>query len=171
MSPIILWCENLLQVTEEKPQSLQFAHSSIRDFLTRVDLPIQLSHFHVDLEVADLFAGEICITYLHLNNFKTAMARRPQPLQINPVAMAGTALGRGSKVSELTTRFVDVLGYSKAKANPDLAVTLVSYDRADDLDRLQQSHPFLKYAAKHWVSHTANFQREVLLLGARGITL
>ncbi|KAL5585649.1 hypothetical protein FOVSG1_013341 [Fusarium oxysporum f. sp. vasinfectum] len=159
MSPIILWCENLLQVTEEKPQSLQFAHSSIRDFLTRVDLPIQLSHFHVDLDVADHYAGEICITYLHLNNFKTAVARRPQPLQINPVAIAGTALGRGSKVTELTTRFADVLGYSKAKANPDLAVTLVSYDRADGLDRLQQGHPFLKYAAKHWVSHTADFQK------------
>ncbi|RKL08725.1 hypothetical protein BFJ70_g16753 [Fusarium oxysporum] len=159
MSPIVLWCENLLQVTEEQPQSLQFAHSTIHDFITKGDLPMQLSDFHVDLEVADHFAGEICITYLHLNNFKTTVARRPQPLRVNPVAMAGTALGRGSKVTELTTRFVDVLGCPKAKANPDLAGTLISYDRADGLDRLQQNHPFLKYAAKHWVSHTANFQK------------
>ncbi|KAJ0135112.1 Glutathione S-transferase psoE [Fusarium oxysporum f. sp. albedinis] len=159
MSPIVLWCENLLQVTEEQPQSLQFAHSTIHDFITKGDLPIQLSDFHVDLEVADHFAGEICITYLHLNNFKTTVARRPQPLRVNPVAMAGTALGQGSKVTELTTRFVDVLGCPKAKANPDLAGTLISYDRADGLDRLQQNHPFLKYAAKHWVSHTANFQK------------
>ncbi|KAI3573042.1 ankyrin repeat protein [Fusarium oxysporum f. sp. albedinis] len=159
MSPIVLWCENLLQVTEGQPQSLQFAHSTIHDFITKGDLPIQLSDFHVDLEVADHFAGEICITYLHLNNFKTTVARRPQPLRVNPVAMAGTALGRGSKVTELTTRFVDVLGCPKAKANPDLAGTLISYDRADGLDRLQQNHPFLKYAAKHWVSHTANFQK------------
>ncbi|KAH7190109.1 ankyrin repeat protein [Fusarium oxysporum] len=159
MSPIVLWCENLLQVTEEQPQSLQFAHSTIHDFITKGDLPIQLSDFHVDLEVADHFAGEICITYLHLNNFKTTVARRPQPLRVNPVAMAGTALGQGSKVTELTTRFVDVLGCPKGKANPDLAGTLISYDRADGLDRLQQNHPFLKYAAKHWVSHTANFQK------------
>ena len=159
MSPIVLWCENLLQVTEEQPQSLQFAHSTIRDFITRGDLPTQLSNFHVNLEVADHFAGEICITYLHLNNFKTAVARRLQPLRVNPVAIAGTALTRGSKVTELTTRFADVLGYSKAKANPDLAGSLASYDKADGLDRLQQNHPFLKYAAKHWVSHTANFQK------------
>ncbi|KAH7247482.1 ankyrin repeat protein [Fusarium redolens] len=159
MSPIILWCENLLQVTEEKPQSLQFAHSSIRDFITRGDLPIQLSDFHVDLEAADHFAGEICVTYLHLNNFKTTLARRSQSLRVNPVAMAGTALGRGTKATELTTRFADILGYPKGKGNPDLAGTLVGYDRADGLEKLQQNYPFLKYASKHWVSHTANFQK------------
>ncbi|PNP58755.1 hypothetical protein FNYG_15033 [Fusarium nygamai] len=159
MSPIILWCENLLQITEEQPQSLQFAHSTIHDFITRGDLPIQLSDFHVDLEMADHFAGEICVTYLHLNDFKTTVARQQQPLRLSPVTMAGTALGRGSKVTKLTTRFADVFGYTKAKANPDRTGALVSYDRADGLDRLQQNHPFLKYAAKHWVSHTANFRK------------
>ncbi|RBA12849.1 hypothetical protein FPRO05_14071 [Fusarium proliferatum] len=158
MSPIILWCENLLQVTEEQPQSLQFAHSTIHDFITRGDLPIQLSDFHVDLEMADHFAGEICVTYIHLNNFKTTLARRSQSLRVNPVAMASTALGRGSKVTELTTRFAGILGYPKAKVNADLAGTLVGYGRADGLERLQQNYPFLKYAAKHWVLHTAHFQ-------------
>ncbi|KAK2471615.1 hypothetical protein H9L39_16606, partial [Fusarium oxysporum f. sp. albedinis] len=81
MTPIPLWCENLLQVTEDQPQSLQFAHSTIREFITKGDLPIQLSDFHIDVGEADHFAGEICITYLHLNDFKTAVARRLQPLR------------------------------------------------------------------------------------------
>jgi hypothetical protein len=158
MTPIVLWCENLLQITEDQPQSLHFAHNTIREFITKGDLPTQLSDFHIDVDEADHFAGEICITYLHLNDFKTAVARRPQPLRVNPVAIAGTALGRGPKVTELTSRFADVLGHRRARADPDLAGVIASYDRADDMDSLQQKHPFLKYAAKHWVSHSVRFQ-------------
>ncbi|KAJ4266996.1 hypothetical protein NW762_003094 [Fusarium torreyae] len=133
MSPVVLWCENLLQVTEEQPRSLQFAHGTIRDFLTRGNLPINFSDFHVDLEAADHLAGEICVTYLHLNNFKTTVARRPQPFRVDPLAMAGTALSRRSKITELTTRFAEVLANPTTRTNPDLSGTLVSYDRADAL--------------------------------------
>jgi len=160
MSPIVLWCENLLQVTEDQPPSLQFAHSTIREFITKGDLPTQLSDFHIDEDEADHFAGEICVTYLHLNDFKTAVAQRLQPLQVNPMAIPGSVLSRGPKITELTSRFADVFGHRKAKAGPDLAKALASYDRADGINRLQQSHPFLRYAAKHWVSHTGNFQKE-----------
>ncbi|SCV61374.1 uncharacterized protein FFFS_15943 [Fusarium fujikuroi] len=158
MSPIVLWCENLLQVTEDQPPSLQFAHSTIREFITKGDLPTQLSNFHIDVDEADHFAGEICVTYLHLNDFKTTVARRLQPLRVNPIAIAGSVLSRGP--TELTSRFVDVFGHRRAKAGPDLAGALASYDRADGIDRLHQSHPFLRYAAKYWVSHTGNFQKE-----------
>ncbi|PNP57317.1 hypothetical protein FNYG_15238 [Fusarium nygamai] len=160
MTPIVLWCENLLQVTEDQPPSLQFAHSTIHEFITKGDLPTQLSGFHIDVDEADHFAGEICITYLHLNDFKTAVARRLQPLRVNPMSIAGSVLSRGPKTTELTSRFADVFGHRRAKADPDLAGALASYDRADGIDRLQQSHPFLRYAEKHWVSHTANFRRE-----------
>ncbi|PCD38699.1 hypothetical protein AU210_007164 [Fusarium oxysporum f. sp. radicis-cucumerinum] len=160
MTPIVLWCENLLQITEDQPQSLQFAHSTIREFITKGDLPIQLSDFHIDVDEAEHFAGEICITYLHLNDFKTAVARRLQPLRVNPMAIAGSVLSRGLKTTELTSRFADVFGHRRAKADPDLAAALASYDRADGIDRLQQNYPFLRYAAKHWVSHTANFHKE-----------
>ncbi|KAG8665143.1 uncharacterized protein FPOAC1_013121 [Fusarium poae] len=160
MSPIVLWCENLLQVTEDQPPSLQFAHSTIREFITKGDLPTQVSNFHIDVDKADHFAGEICVTYLHLNDFKTAVARRLQPLRVNPIAIAGSVLSRGPKTTELTSRFADVFGHRRAKAGPDLAGTLASYDRADGIDRLHESYPFLRYAAKHWVSHTGNFQKE-----------
>ncbi|RKL14187.1 hypothetical protein BFJ68_g6581 [Fusarium oxysporum] len=160
MTPIVLWCENLLQVTEDQPQSLQFAHSTIREFITKGDLLIQLSEFHIDVDEADHFTGEICITYLHLNDFKTAVARRLQPRRVNPMAIAGSVLSGGPKITELTLRFADVFGHRRAKADPDLVGALASYDRANGIDRLQQSHPFLRYAAKHWVSHTANFQEE-----------
>ncbi|KAM0361958.1 hypothetical protein ACHAPK_011621 [Fusarium culmorum] len=159
LTPIVMWSENLLQVTEEQPPTIEFAHSTICEFITKGDLPIQLSNFHIDVYEADHFVGEICITYLHLNNFKTTVARRLQPVLVNPMAIASTSLRRGQKTPGLTSRIADVFGQSKAKADLDLAGALASYNRADGIDKLHQNHPFLIYAAKHWVSHTANFQK------------
>ncbi|KAI6747494.1 hypothetical protein HG530_015874 [Fusarium avenaceum] len=144
MTPIVMWSENLLQVTEDQPRSLQFAHKTIHDFITKGDLPTQLSDFHVDVDEADHFAGEICITYLHLNDFKTAVARRLRPLRVSPMAIAGSVLSRGPKITELTSRFADVFRHHGAKTDADLAEALASYDRADGTDRLQQSHPFIR---------------------------
>ncbi|KAM0540192.1 hypothetical protein ACHAO7_011433 [Fusarium culmorum] len=131
LTPIVMWSENLLQVTEEQPPTIEFAHSTICEFITKGDLPIQLSNFHIDVYEADHFVGEICITYLHLNNFKTTVARRLQPVLVNPMAIASTSLRRGQKTPGLTSRIADVFGQSKAKADLDLAGALASYNRAD----------------------------------------
>ncbi|CRK34635.1 hypothetical protein BN1723_014880 [Verticillium longisporum] len=53
LSPIASWCENLLQITEEEPVLLQFAHNSIREFITGADLSAPLAEFRVDSEEAD----------------------------------------------------------------------------------------------------------------------
>ncbi|KAK4160352.1 NACHT domain protein [Cladorrhinum sp. PSN259] len=163
MRPIVLWCENLLQINEE-PQSVQFAHSTIYEFITTASLPPQLTGFHVNIEEADHFAGEICVSYLHFNDFKSTVARRVQQLPpINPMAIAGTTLSPGSKKAELATRFTNLIsGNQKAKANPDYIRVLATYGRADasgNLDKLQQTHPFLKYVAMHWIFHTAKFRQ------------
>ncbi|KAK4172309.1 hypothetical protein QBC36DRAFT_294484 [Triangularia setosa] len=164
MGRIVMWSENLLQINEE-PQSVQFAHSTICEFITTTSLPHQLTDFHVNLEEADHFAGEICVTYLDFNDFKSTVARRIQPLpQINHMAMAiaGTALPRGPKSSKLVAGFIDLIsGDRKAKANLDFTRVLANCGGADasgSLDKLQQSHPFLKYVAIHWIFHTARFQ-------------
>ncbi|KFA76627.1 hypothetical protein S40288_05971 [Stachybotrys chartarum IBT 40288] len=161
MNRIILWCENLIQVAEEGTQLVQFAHSTIRDFMVRGTLPRQLMAFHIDMKEADHFAGEICITYLHFNDFKTTIARRPQPLRVYPMAMAGTVLSQKSPSAGLMTRLSNLtFRHSKVREGPDLTGALGSYSRtnADRSLVLQQSHPFLKYAAVHWVYHTVRFR-------------
>lgn len=159
MSRIALWCENLLQINEEEPQSVQFAHSTVRDFITTASLPAHLRRFRVSLEEADHFVGEICTTFVNLNDFKTTVDKRRAPLpQINPMAIAGTALSQDSKTAGLGTRLANLtFRHPTSSASLDLA----SYGRADasgDLDRLQQSHPFLGYAAEHWIFHTTRFK-------------
>ncbi|KFA49754.1 hypothetical protein S40293_01442 [Stachybotrys chartarum IBT 40293] len=162
MNRIILWCENLVQVSEEGTQLVQFAHSTIRDFLVRGTLSVQLMAFHIDLEEVDHYAGEICITYLHFNDFKTAITRRPQPCRVNPMVMADIVLGLESTSAGITAGLSNLsLGHGKGREGLDLHRAFASYSRAD-ADRslvLQQSHPFLKYAAVHWISHTVRFRK------------
>ena len=161
LSRLVLWSENLLQVTEEGTLSVRFAHSTIRDFMVGESLPSPLSAFHIDIEEADHFAGEICVTYLHFNDFKTTMAKRPQPLRVNPGAIADTVLSHTSK-TRLATRLANItLGKGRLKEDQDLAPALTKY-RGVGADKssesIHQNHPFLDYAASHWVSHTANFE-------------
>src|SRR3569833_1877740 len=90
---ITSWCENLLKIDEEQ-KTVQFAHHTVRLLLLQAPSECKLKDFHVQLDEADHYVGEICITYLNFNDFKTTLARRKQPIQtISPAAIAQTALG------------------------------------------------------------------------------
>ncbi|KAK8143495.1 hypothetical protein G3M48_007169 [Beauveria asiatica] len=163
MNRILLWCENLLHLTEEEPARVQFAHASVRDFVTRAVLSQQLFSFHVDLKETDRFVGEICVTYLHFSDFTTTIGRRQQPLQLDPVRLAVTALGREknmARISEVVTHFAS--RRHKTMVDPDLGRVEATYGKTQKTDKetLQNSHPFLQYAATHWVTHTVHFEKE-----------
>jgi hypothetical protein len=162
MERIISWCANLLHVDEENG-TVQFAHRTIYDFITGRCSKPEFADFHVDLEEADHHAGEICITYLHFNDFMTTLARRPKPShRIIPAAIASTALGNRSKVAKFIPLSMDLNSkHHKSRTNGDIIGTLASYKSVnanETLDRLQQAHPFLRYAAEHWISHTTRFR-------------
>lgn len=164
MNRISLWCENLLHFTEAEPARVQFAHASVRDFVTRATLSQQLFDFHVDLEETDHFVGQICVTYLHFSDFMSTIARKQQPVQLDPVRLAVTALASRdpsmARVSEAVTHFAS--RRRKKVADPDLSQVGATYGKthAPDMATLQNSHPFLQYAATHWFTHTADFEKE-----------
>ncbi|KGQ08421.1 Ankyrin repeat domain-containing protein 17 [Beauveria bassiana D1-5] len=167
MNRILLWCENLLHLTDEEPAQVQFAHASVRDFITRATLPGQLFRFHVDLRETDHFAGEICVTYLHFSDFTTTIARRQKPVQLNPVRLAVTALSRETnmaRISEVVTHFAS--RRRKTMADPDLSRIEAKYGKSHDIGKetLQNSHPFLQYAATHWVAHTVHFEEKQCII-------
>ncbi|KAJ2896038.1 hypothetical protein MKZ38_005923 [Zalerion maritima] len=161
---IASWCENLLRVDEEL-KTVEFFHHTVHDFITRRCLRPDLEGFRVDPEDADHYAGEICVTYLHWNDFKTTLARRPQPIPpIMPAAIAQTALGSRSKMAKLMPRRKMLDSKSvKHRTELDLVGSLASYGREDTnetWEKQQQGHPFLAYASEHWISHTTDFREE-----------
>ncbi|KAJ3562144.1 hypothetical protein NPX13_g8673 [Xylaria arbuscula] len=160
INSIVSVCENLVHVDEEY-RSIQFAHHTVKQFLLQQPAlllqPINsdLSMFFIDLEEADHFIGEICVTYLDFNDFKTALSRRAKPIQlpkpddIIPEVPFRRQLERIIKVAQKR-------GSSGASA------PVLYLDRTNDSITTSRAvlnaHPFLKYASANWIQHTKQFQ-------------
>ncbi|KAK3373896.1 hypothetical protein B0T24DRAFT_529350, partial [Lasiosphaeria ovina] len=153
------WCENLVHVDEEL-KTVQFAHQAIRKFIVEGPMGLQFTDFCFNLADADHHAGEICVTYLNFNDFKTTLARRQQPITVHPVAVAKLALSHHLKVPSSVSAAGFGLRRHKSKTELDVARVLASYERGnteESLRKLQQRHLFLKYASIHWITHTSRF--------------
>lgn len=156
------WCENLVQVDEEL-QTVQFVHQSVQQFLLSKSHGARHNQFSIEIEDVDHYVGEICVTYLNLNDFKKALARRQQPLPpMPPIAMAGTALRPHWKVaasfSSLWKFNLDTRGGSEAATAVE--ATARGDDAGDPRASIEAGHPFLTYAAIHWIFHTTRFERD-----------
>lgn len=160
---IISWCENLVHIDEEL-KTVQFAHQTIQQFFIEHCSRARHSQFHVKLEEADHYLGEICVTYLNFNDFKTTLARRSRPLApIEPTTIASAALRHQWKAAASIPNFWKSSSETRVgSAAANAIATLAGFQR-DDMreakERLQVSYPFLGYASIHWIFHTATFQK------------
>ncbi|KAK4064438.1 hypothetical protein Trihar35433_7955 [Trichoderma harzianum] len=158
------WCENLVHVDEEL-KTVQFVHQSVQRFFIERSSESRHNQFYLNLEDADHYLGEICVTYLNFNDFKTTLARRQQPLPpMPPIAMAGTALRPQWKavlsIPALLKLNLDTRGGSTASNAIEALGTFQRDDTGSAKEELHVRHPFLGYASIHWISHTTMFQKE-----------
>ncbi|KAJ8127795.1 hypothetical protein O1611_g5843 [Lasiodiplodia mahajangana] len=163
VNSIILACENLVHVDEED-QSVRFAHDSIKQFLvqepvlTRSLMYDEIRAFYIDLEAADHFISEVCLTYTNFNDFKTALIRPPKPITLpSPANIALTTLGPRSKMASLLGR---VLRPCKVPISIESESVMESRANDSGLESkvFSNSYPFLNYASTHWILHTKNFR-------------
>ncbi|KAL7957643.1 hypothetical protein V8C34DRAFT_171260 [Trichoderma compactum] len=153
------WCENLVRVDEEL-KTVQFVHQTVQQFFIERTSKSRNHQFYLNLEDADHFLGEICVTYLNFNDFKATLARRQQPLPpMPPIAIAGTALLPQWKgvlsIPALLKLKLNTRGGSAASN----AVEALRSFQADDTGSAKERHPFLGYVSTHWISHTTMFQK------------
>ncbi|KAH7303175.1 hypothetical protein B0I35DRAFT_455335 [Stachybotrys elegans] len=130
MGRIGLWCEDLVEVCEETG-SVQFTHSTIRRFLVEGGNKPGLGSFRIDTNEADHAIGEICVTYLNFNDFKTTIAVRQKPVSISLSKIHHTIATPGSTTAALLSRL-----------NPERKTKLF------DLRTVAENHPFLRYASE-----------------------
>lgn len=156
---VTFWCENLIQLDEEF-QTVQFTHRSALQHLLEPLSDSSLLDFHINLGEADHFIGEICVTYLNSNDFKTALVRRPAAL---PTRLPNYVIEKTLERKDITTRVIR----AKQKLNAhvyrniksDKEDMMIINDRLQDLTTtLQLGHPFLDYAQSYWLSHTRTFE-------------
>ncbi|KAL7904648.1 hypothetical protein GGI35DRAFT_489723 [Trichoderma velutinum] len=157
------WCENLVHVDEEL-KTAQFVHQTVQQFLIERSSESRHNQFCLNLEDADHYLGEICVTYLNFNDFKTSLARRQQPLPpMPPIAIAGTALRPQWKAVLSIPALLKLNLNTKGGLTATSAIEALGTFQRDDMGiakkGLHVGHPFLKYASTHWNSHTTMFNK------------
>ncbi|KAM7213775.1 hypothetical protein V8F06_010838, partial [Rhypophila decipiens] len=157
------WCENLVTVDEES-QSVQFIHHTVKKFLLQSEpTDPELCEFHFSLEESNHLLGEVCVTYLGLNDFKTEIVKRLAPLPIlDPKTIATAALR-----SRWKGQVAESLGALVPNWNQTAATDSAKRSRAFRGNTSQETPQrgrgqvgvFLNYASTYWLQHTARFSK------------
>ena len=159
------WCANLVEVDEEE-KTVHLVHHCVLKFLLHQASEPRFTQFHFDMDVADHYAGEICVTYLNFSDLSNTIAHRPQTRSappITPKEIASTALGY--RWGSLPSRAIAaaVMPAPKAQTGSSKAFDLVSsLQRPNDAaarEKLEQGYPFLSYAKIHWLWHARSFKK------------
>ncbi|KAL5312949.1 hypothetical protein ACEPPN_019375 [Leptodophora sp. 'Broadleaf-Isolate-01'] len=156
---ITAWCENLVQLDEEL-QIIQFTHRSVLQHILAQPSDSSLQSFHIKLEEADHFVGEICVTYLNSNDFETDLIRNPValPTQLPNYIIEKTVEVEGvtSRIARMTQR-LHPQSHQKSTNNKG-SMIVIKNSLEDSMATLQLGHPFLEYALDYWLLHTRNFE-------------
>ncbi|KAF5688668.1 hypothetical protein FDENT_4753 [Fusarium denticulatum] len=166
------WCENLLYV-EETDNTVRFSHHSIQEYLLAL-VSGEHGALHIDTNQCDKLVGELCITYVNLDNFQTTLAERkkepltPPAMRIDPSGIAEQTIqsaiqgGVGTRVGRLARQFVKTSKTNKTSTQREFSlsspvpVTGKAQGTAD--------YPFLDYASTNWFKHTkyiSNMETEI----------
>ncbi len=163
MSQIVSWCGNLI-VLDEQDGTVQFTHQTVKTFLLNSFRDQTNADFHFEHREIEHHAGEICVTYLNFNDFKTKLIKQPKelPLPIPGAILRATLSVNTSSTSKSVWKKVARLrehhrGYNHNSTNVFTGAIL--HDDLGATRELQTEHPFLSYAAKFWLHHSANFEK------------
>ncbi|THZ68945.1 hypothetical protein D6C85_07104 [Aureobasidium pullulans] len=153
---IIRWCHGLA-VLDELNETLQFAHSSVRDFFCSLETEHVVLHgFHFVQEQVEREFGDICVTYLSFNDFKQQLAKSPkQPLLLNPMVMANQALT--SDTSSILLQKARELINKRHKSTYINSRMSSSPSKDNKRSPLTAAYRFLQYTTDFWLSHTSGF--------------
>jgi ankyrin repeat protein len=154
------WSENLLEL-DENSNTVHFIHTTIRQYITDAGPETRTKTVGIQEKFAHDRIGELCVMFLDFNDFKTSLMRptmSPLPALSNTRALANVAL-RNRMSAKLASGLTQVM--SKApkaiSAMDPLLFAVESFKQADHAaERLQQQHPFLRYASVHWLHHTCS---------------
>ncbi|KAF3317547.1 hypothetical protein TWF173_010315 [Orbilia oligospora] len=143
-------CANLA-VLNERDDTVQFAHSTVRDFLLKESTIIEFPSLYLDLISAKAEICNACLTYLSLNDFEsqieTAHKRPPLPKESileNPASWVPTLL-KSRSIPAMVAGFY--LNWCRPNSSPKPAALFRQKIKQPptQLELLRQSFTFLDY--------------------------
>ncbi|KAG4259266.1 hypothetical protein FPRO03_12942 [Fusarium proliferatum] len=155
------WFQGLVEIDYET-KTVHLIHACVQQFFLAASNKPALSKFHIRIQDADRNIGEILVTYLNFNDFKTTLARVRPPLPpIAPDEIWQKALGNEWSWPRILRLSQRIHGHKRRAA--DIDRTIASCTRVSD-PAVQETtildHPFLAYASDHWLLHSVNFDQE-----------
>ncbi|OQN96112.1 hypothetical protein B0A48_18358 [Cryoendolithus antarcticus] len=159
-SRIIPWCEGLLILQEDG--EVQFAHPTVKKVLTDVGETNRVRVFGFTLFAANKEVGELCMTYLDFNEFKTQLvkASKPRHLPARVVIESSMPTNINTKLAKALLKLSQIRSRS-IKDSPDILRSLAQahFDgNGKSPITTAVQHPFLAYESRHWLAHSCNFQ-------------
>ncbi|KAI9770818.1 MAG: hypothetical protein M1839_003044 [Geoglossum umbratile] len=162
---LVPYCGNLI-VLDEEDEVVQFAHHTVKQFLLAESRTPSLDGFHFQLPHADHDVGEVCVTYLNLNDFKRQLAKisAPKTHIYDPSAMLRASLSAGLDVNT-KNYWLRRVQLRTASNVGRIDVERQLYDAAGvnssgSFEKLQATYALLPYASEHWLSHSPTFTEE-----------
>ena len=163
------WCANLVEV-DELSGAVQFAHHTVQAFIldTCLSSPLtpELDEFHFELEELDASVGELCITYLDWNDFKTALQPFKQPIKLpEPYALAEVALSSqwdGKVVGKMSRLLRRKKAGDSHRTEPFDPASILGYTGSggEASNSMANNHAFLDYASQFWIIHTKKLREK-----------
>ncbi|QGI70367.1 hypothetical protein CEK26_002700 [Fusarium fujikuroi] len=159
------WCENLICV--EESDTVHFSHHSIEKYLLTPG-SADFKDFHLNADKCDQFMGELCVTYISLDNFQRAVGftksfnKDSSQMSIDIGGLAEqtmqTAVGGniGSLIRRLTRQTVlasrsrkSRLGKVQWTDTSSSSIPMHSFGPAQGT----KGYTFYEYACEHWFKH------------------
>ncbi|KAF5264625.1 hypothetical protein FOXYS1_4591 [Fusarium oxysporum] len=159
------WCENLICV--EESGTVHFSHHSIEKYLLTPGSR-DFGDFHLDVDKCDQFMGELCVTYISLDNFQRAVgfARSfntdsshmnidmgglaEQTMQSAVGGRIGSLIGRFTREAVLASRSRKAqLGRVQWTDSMLSSIPMHNFGPAQST----KGYTFFEYASEHWFKH------------------
>ena len=152
---IISWCGSLA-ILQEEDSMVQFAHHSIKQFLLSENYDLVNKPFHFQLPDVDSIIGEICVTYLHFQDFNGRVSRLPrQNLSVQPIDFAtNTMVNSQNRVARYGTKFVKVFTNKTRPTTFDIMEQLSKTSGTNNTVN-KTGYSLLPYVKQFWLLHTA----------------
>jgi hypothetical protein len=154
---IIRWCHGLIKLND-LDDTLQFAHSSVKEFLCSPEPKyIQLQSFHFPQHEVDRKLGEVCVACLSINDFGT-QAVRSSKSQARLDYDSKMEIGHASNSELPGYTLNEAGGFDTEKFESPSIISTVPLAKGEQA--VERDNPLIHYASDHWLSHTADFSPE-----------
>lgn len=158
---IVRWCHGLVAL-HDLDDALHFTHSSVREFFCSPDTNrVKLQGFHFRPNEADRGFGEVCVTYLNFNDFKTQLVKPPKRqelLGLDPMMVASHTLRSGSP----GIAFDRARDLMRKRSKSTSATSKLLFPHVGDRASYAITNKYWlhRYASEFWLSHTSELSPE-----------